>query len=273
MTKTATPPNTQEAAFLCEALVAEVGGMADALKNIAAKVSSCSSAEMANIAEALTVLTALSPGQQEKDPRVSEALRIAHSGRILLDVAQSAMAESTLLRDKVSSLERELGLAVKMASVDKLTGLLTRRGGEPLIADLFAEGVTHCVAVLDIDHFKSVNDTYGHAAGDQALSLFAHTVRGSIRDTDLFLRWGGEEFAIVFANTSMRGGVMAAEAIRVNLARTPLFTEGGRLTLTCSIGVAERSSKVATFDQLFEKADQAMYLAKKDGRNCVRVAR
>jgi diguanylate cyclase (GGDEF)-like protein len=122
--------------------------------------------------------------------------------------------------------------------------------------------------MLDVDHFKQVNDTYGHAVGDQVLRVVAERCHESIRDIDILGRYGGEEFAITLPATDLSGAHSVAERLRRSIADVPIPTERGDITITISLGVASNTQDVAT---LVNRADAAMYAAKQAGRNCVAV--
>jgi diguanylate cyclase (GGDEF)-like protein len=123
--------------------------------------------------------------------------------------------------------------------------------------------------LLDVDHFKSVNDQNGHTAGDEALRIVAAAVRSALRTGDLVGRWGGEEFLVVLAPTSPEGAIEVAERIRATVEATAMpFIRAGRCTV--SIGLARVAG--GDVDHALTAADTALYEAKAEGRNCVRVA-
>lgn len=124
--------------------------------------------------------------------------------------------------------------------------------------------------MLDIDHFKTVNDTYGHAMGDTTLKTFAQTCQEELRTSDLFGRIGGEEFALLLMETDMGTACTVAERIRGRVEEMELFTKDARpMHITTSIGVAELRLKAETVSDLMIRADQALYNAKNLGRNRV----
>ncbi|RJQ48639.1 MAG: GGDEF domain-containing protein [Gammaproteobacteria bacterium] len=124
--------------------------------------------------------------------------------------------------------------------------------------------------ILDIDHFKLINDKYGHAAGDSVIKQLAHTVMACIRNTDMLFRYGGEEFTVLLSNTAPGGAVLLAERIRRTVEKTACIYNGITIPLTVSLGVAflKDGDTEAT---LFERADNALYQAKYEGRNCARL--
>ena len=161
------------------------------------------------------------------------------------------------------------------ASIDPLTGVLNRRdllvrGGEDLArADRYGHPGT--VLMMDIDHFKRINDTFGHAEGDEALRRFAAACEEVLRENDLFGRMGGEEFAIVLPETTVEGGRLLAERLRKRVAEIEISAEGKRLAMTVSIGVAAQRLGKDNIETLLSRADRALYRAKQQGRNRVVV--
>jgi diguanylate cyclase (GGDEF)-like protein len=161
------------------------------------------------------------------------------------------------------------------ASHDFLTNVLTRgafvtRSSEAL-ARVVAKRQSVALLMLDIDHFKPINDRYGHAVGDQMLAAFARTVSGSLRESDLFGRIGGEEFAVFLPNTAVADALEVAQRIRTSIESmaTPL-DNGATLRMTVSAGLADVRQPVdTTLDQLLRLADKALYAAKDAGRNQV----
>jgi len=126
------------------------------------------------------------------------------------------------------------------------------------------------VALADLDHFKPINDRFGHAVGDQALTRIADLLRSSLRRQDAICRWGGDELLIFLPETTLAGAAEAAEKIRHRLTEVPLIVRGEELHLSVSIGVAEAAREEAV-TEVIRRADEALYRAKQAGRN--RVAR
>jgi diguanylate cyclase (GGDEF)-like protein len=127
------------------------------------------------------------------------------------------------------------------------------------------------VALFDLDHFKSVNDRYGHATGDEVLKAFAHTVHATMRDTDIFGRHGGEEFMMILPETDIAGACLAIERVRAAVAQADWKALGPELSVTVSAGVAtwKRAEQVT---QVIARADEALYEAKHRGRDRVQSA-
>lgn len=159
------------------------------------------------------------------------------------------------------------------SQTDELTGLPNRRALQELLQDLSvcAESTKRDFVVLlcDIDHFKGVNDQYGHAVGDQALRHLARNLSAVIRKSDSLARWGGEEFMLVLPNTDLISGIIMAERLRTSAEEHPLVTETGievRLTLSCGLA---NWLECKNLNQLFSLADDRLYQAKAAGRNQV----
>jgi diguanylate cyclase (GGDEF)-like protein len=183
----------------------------------------------------------------------------------------------------VKTIARELGGALRMATLveesrwlattDALTGLSNRRAfidwATHEVARCARYGDHFCVTLLDVDHFKQVNDRYGHAAGDAVLAAVSRLMRKLVRSCDVIARWGGEEFVVAFPSTSLEDAALVAERIRAALEGHQIADPGGQiLTVTASFGVAELEAG-ETLDQVVDRADRAMYAAKSAGRNRV----
>ena len=166
-------------------------------------------------------------------------------------------------------------LSVEMAITDALTGLHNRRYMETHLATLTEQAAAKrkplTLMMLDIDYFKSINDTHGHDAGDDVLREFAVRIRKSIRGIDLACRLGGEEFVVVMPETDISIAAMVAERLRRSIANDPFAIEGGgkKVDVTISIGLAGLEGPNESARELLKRADQALYQAKRDGRNRV----
>ena len=163
----------------------------------------------------------------------------------------------------------------KLATVDPLTGAYNRRKGDALLLVEFSQrkryGRPFAVLMLDIDHFKSINDRFGHAAGDAVLIALVQTCWKSLRPMDMVMRWGGEEFLIVLPNTGAAAALSAAERLRVAIAATEVaVSEGTTIRFTISAGVAV--PKGDSPSELLSSSDDALYAAKTGGRDRVILA-
>lgn len=159
----------------------------------------------------------------------------------------------------------------KRVETDHLTGVLSRLGFERALAERVDNGVnesSHALCVIDIDHFKQVNDRYGHAVGDQILCEVVHVLRQGLRDSDLLARWGGEEFILLLPLVDSKSVVSVAERFRMSVSQHKFrVDEDTNVSVTISIGVSFLEDE--GFGAAFVKADEALYRAKHEGRNRV----
>lgn len=181
-------------------------------------------------------------------------------------ILQEANAELALLNQKLE----------EMATTDALTGLVNRREAMNRFNELWAAGDRHgqplaCI-LLDIDHFKNFNDTYGHDIGDLVLRETAEVIQGHTRVGETASRFGGEEFLILCPNATPEEAAVALDRLRETVQNNRIEVGGHNLTVTVSAGVAGRTPDTATPDDLIHQADQALYAAKRTGRNRVCLA-
>jgi diguanylate cyclase (GGDEF)-like protein len=156
-------------------------------------------------------------------------------------------------------LEKELRV---LATTDALTGTLNRR-------HFFTLGQRLAVLMVDIDHFKAINDRNGHAVGDEALKHVVACLQTGLRRDDLLGRIGGEEFAVVLPDIGVAAAAAIADRLRTGVATKPLVHGGGELTMTVSVGLAMARDGDSTVDQVIARADAQLYRAKSSGRNRV----
>ena len=160
--------------------------------------------------------------------------------------------------------------AMDMAQKDPLTGTCNRSALDEMLRRELSHAERHssqfALIMLDIDHFKNVNDHYGHIIGDCALKVVANTAGRCIRDGDLLFRYGGEEFVVLMRETDLEGARLLAERIRRNIEKTPCHCSGIDIKMTISAGVSTYESGDSPLT-LFARADEAMYDAKQNGRN------
>ena len=160
-----------------------------------------------------------------------------------------------------------------LSTKDPLTGLANRGSALAELQNRFGLSLRYdrplSVVVCDLDHFKRVNDTFGHGAGDFVLHSFGERLMTTLREADLAGRIGGEEFLMVLSETDLSGARPFSERLLRAIASTPIPMPSGGLTLTCSLGIAERTATDLEAGQLLARADAALYRAKAEGRNRV----
>jgi two-component system cell cycle response regulator len=175
--------------------------------------------------------------------------------------------------------KRYQDLLAARAQIDGLTGLWNRAYLNQRIAEEVAAAQRYhrklCVTLLDLDHFKTLNDRFGHPFGDQVLQAVGEALTASTRTTDAACRYGGEEFALILSETGLQGGMVAAERARAQIAVLEFRPKGQRLSITASVGVAATEQfedpKQLDVRALISSADQALYAAKHSGRDRVCV--
>ncbi|WP_236237513.1 sensor domain-containing diguanylate cyclase [Pseudomonas faucium] len=182
--------------------------------------------------------------------------------------AEAGAIRQALLKG-VQLMHKEIGHLNQAALSDPLTGLANRRAMDATLADFEQNDRAYAALALDIDHFKRVNDQYGHDAGDRALQQIAQLIQNACRAIDLACRAGGEEFVLLLPDTGLEAASQVAERIRQNIAQTPVDGVGA---LTISIGVACKDAVTLTSADILKRADERLYLAKQTGRNRVVAA-
>ena len=164
-----------------------------------------------------------------------------------------------------------------LAYVDTLTGLPNRAEFHRRLADMTASAQRHdellFLHLVDLDHFKQINDNYGHPVGDQVLQEFARRCQCSIRDVDLVGRYGGEELLIFLPETDSKTAMQVAERLRASVEEKPMIVSDQKVNVTVSIGVSGKDENTLELETLIARADQAMYIAKHKGRNCVAISK
>jgi two-component system, cell cycle response regulator len=211
--------------------------------------------------------------------RLVRALDIGVNDYLMRPVDRSELLARvcTQLRRKryTDQLRQSLQLSLEMAVTDQLTGLFNRRYMSrhlnTLMANAGTTGKPVSFLILDIDFFKSVNDTHGHDTGDEVLREFSSRISANVRGVDLACRFGGEEFVVVMPDTDLSFAYMVAERLRQAVADVPfqISVPPGQLGVTISIGVTASEGTGDTADGLLRRADQALYRAKREGRNRV----
>lgn len=195
----------------------------------------------------------------------------------IIYIPATILLSKSLLDSRISSIEAHDKLHKsaeafrQLAIVDNLTNIYNRRYflevSRKIITIAFREQNKVSFLMLDIDHFKEVNDSFGHQAGDVVLIEIVQNIKGLMRKSDTFARMGGEEFAILANNTSLDGAKVLAEKIRTTIEKSTFIYNSTPIRTTLSIGVSELNQENTTIDQLYKKADKHLYIAKKKGRN------
>lgn len=190
---------------------------------------------------------------------------IEHICLIIYDVTSVAINKQQL---QATNLQLQ-----QLSRTDRLTGLNNRGYWEECLQHEYARHRRYqsmaALVMFDIDHFKKVNDTYGHPAGDKVIQAVAAVVREQVRDTDIAGRYGGEEFVVLLPDVDSTGAMLFAERLRLRIESLLVSYEGQTIPFTISLGVADLSHPVQDYPQLIEHADQALYASKQGGRNQV----
>ncbi len=224
----------------------------------------------------LPILLAAETGAEDM---IVRALDLGVNDYIVRPIDPNELLARTLTQIKRKRYNDRLRMSVKqtieLAVTDALTGLNNRRYLDNHLKILFNRAAVRSrplsICLMDIDRFKSVNDTYGHDAGDEVLREFAARIRSTVRGADLACRYGGEEFVVVMPDTDAAASAAVAERLRAIIEKTPFMLrgEGTAISLTASFGLSCNIGDADTPDQLLKQADQALYKAKADGRNRV----
>lgn len=191
------------------------------------------------------------------------------SNIIQLNQEDRIQEQQSLLEDSNRRLQR-------LATEDELTGLANRRLFNLLVKEELVLQQRHgrppSLILLDIDHFKEINDRYGHLTGDEILKMLAEVLKSAVRTSDLVSRWGGEEFAILLRHSSHHKAAEVAENLRQKVAETPFTVGAIPITLTISLGISEFDHAGETaLEEAYQRADHALYQAKNNGRNQVQT--
>lgn len=195
-------------------------------------------------------------------------------GLLAIDIAPMllvAYTTSMLSGDIVSAMNR-----VKATSdTDELTGLYNIRGFNALARHESGQAARYnrgfSLMMIDSDHLKEINDTYGHAAGDRLIQTIANVIRNAIKSTDVVARYGGDEFICLLPGASQQAALQVGERIRQRLAEEPLPIDNGHIAITVSIGIATYPAHGTTMEDLSKSADRALYVSKAKGRDRVTV--
>lgn len=170
-----------------------------------------------------------------------------------------------------TSLKQQNSSLSVLASTDYLTGIMNRRMFNQISEHYFQtaqkDHLSLTLLLLDLDHFKKINDTYGHQTGDQLLICFVQTVKSLLRKSDIFSRIGGEEFAILLSQIDKQDAYLLAEKIRQAVENITIHYEGHHVYIRTSIGISQNKASDTSFDDIFSRSDMALYKAKQEGRN------
>ncbi len=176
------------------------------------------------------------------------------------------------ITDYENSLQEKNAALGILASTDDLTGIMNRRIFKKISERYFEtaqrDNSDLTLLLLDLDHFKKVNDTYGHQVGDQLLIRFVKVIEPVLRKSDILARVGGEEFAILLFKTDTEGAFTLAEKIRKEVESMTINCQGQDIYITTSIGIAQNKESDKSFDEIYARSDKALYKAKEQGRNC-----
>ena len=224
-------------------------------------------------------LPILAIAESDNTARLARGLEIGVNDYLLRPIDRNEMLARirTQIKKKryAERLRDNVQMSIALAITDGLTGLHNRRYMEThletLVEQAAVRGKPLAVLVVDIDYFKTINDGYGHDTGDDVLREFANRLRKAIRNIDLACRYGGEEFVIVMPETDMAVAAMVAERLRRRIAGEPFVVQQGarNLDVTISIGIATLGEATDNAVAILKRADQALYRAKRDGRNRV----
>ncbi|NNM75889.1 diguanylate cyclase [Sphingomonas sp. ID1715] len=193
--------------------------------------------------------------------------RMTGAAGIIVDISDR-LAVAALAEDARQRAERDAEAALLLAATDELTGVASRRAFLTVLDHQLTDGDVLAVALFDIDHFKQVNDRHGHAVGDEVLRRIAEIAESCIRDRDLVGRLGGEEFAVLMPRASLEQAVAVGERLR-RACEEAEHRPGLRVTVSLGVAAADAGSDAAS---LLREADAALYRAKFEGRNCLRLA-
>ena len=176
--------------------------------------------------------------------------------------------------DEVENLRRQIDELSELVSTDALTGLFNFRHFKTILqAEMDRSkrsGIPTSLVLVDLDHFKAVNDTYGHEIGNLSLKYLATILKNEVRTTDIVFRYGGEEFAIIFPETHLNLAVKVADRIREQIANSPISVDNGEIKITASMGASVyMKTSVLDFTEFVDSVDKYLYEAKQSGRNCI----
>lgn len=249
---------------MAEVFVARLADLADSTSEYQEKIDGYK--QKITETEDIVELNTLIDGMLEDTRSIS--FNIRQSREVLVETQQRVVESERLVQELTARLEH----VNEVAHEDFLTGTLNRRGMEQALEREFdranRHGTSLSVAMMDIDHFKRLNDQLGHATGDKALVHLAKVIKESLRSTDVLARYGGEEFIIILPGTAESEGVDIVKRAQRDLTRNFFMLNNERVLITFSAGVAQREQDESA-EVLLPRADRALYRAKQAGRNLV----
>ena len=201
-------------------------------------------------------------------PLIDSKGHVQHICLIVYDVTDTAV-------NKLAQQQANKQLQ-NLSRTDHLTGLFNRGYWELRLIQEFKRYDRYeqpsCLIMLDIDHFKKVNDKYGHTVGDDVIRQVSRAIKEQVRDLDIAGRYGGEEFGIILTNTDAKGGAVFAERLRSTIEKMVVHSDGQQVMFTISLGISELNSHIPDHRGWIEKADHALYKSKEGGRNQFTIA-
>ncbi|XUY29125.1 diguanylate cyclase [Agrobacterium sp. rho-8.1] len=206
--------------------------------------------------------------------RVGSAEASEQTANSMIDALQrEAEDQKKEIEQKILRYGADLHALQKLADTDSMTGLLNRRAFLPFANDAWMYykryGRAFSILMFDIDHFKSINDTFGHAAGDEVILAMGNIITARIRATDKVARFGGEEFVVLLMETDEAAALLMANRLREEIASTIVTAGKQKISFTTSVGCALATDSARDLEDVIQRADTALYKAKSSGRNCV----
>jgi diguanylate cyclase len=232
------------------------------------------SSNLDDYAKRLQVVRDLREIQTIRELLLKETLALKDQTTRMMQEASDANVRVEMANQKIEKLKQQMERIKHEVVIDPLTRAYNRRAFDERIAQEISSfrryGNPSSLIMMDIDHFKHVNDSYGHRTGDGVLRVVAGILKKEIRDMDVLCRYGGEEFALILPHTALAAAVDVADRLRRKIAESRFSFKGRRFHVTASFGVAELSPD-DTVESYIQRADAALYRAKEEGRNCVRA--
>lgn len=267
---TPTPENSY-AAKLCDAVVSEIH---DLVADLGASAGRLHDSLYGCAPELEQSLAVLSRAEVDCEAVLGEGLKLLRLQKHLVAAVRQTTDETATMQAQMAELRRDLEDATRRSQEDTLTGLPNRAGLAERVKALSQDSGPICVAVVDLDKFKAINDEHGHHGGDRVLEHFADLCRACLGGDEIVSRWGGEEFLVVMPDVTLPGAIVAMDGLRRRLAATPaVLLDGTQVFATCSIGLTEKQNASEGLEEMHMRADRACYQAKTEGRNRLKVVR